>query len=600
MSRRIQTPFHLVGLTGPLLALAACEFNQGGPSDPGFVPPPPPPILPRPDVVRAEDPPPAISGGTMAIGPDDRWLVAADPDRDQVYVVALDQDSMELVHTIALESDVEPGRVVFTESSRAQVALRNDRRLLTIDLAEGSIVEDRQTCPEPRGLTRDVDQTLVACASGELWWLSDGQEQPSRTRFLEPDLRDVVMSEAGPLVSTFRLSKLIELEEEPRVLDFDDSASVPARVAWRMRRFRSGEALILHQRAAGQGITVSVQEGGYGATQVVREGGIGCSNGIVSTEISRVTADGRISPLFGLFSSGLAVDMAVSDDGTRVAVASPSESTVGAGGVTQARTNAASNRFTCLGNTSRLLGSPSSVEFSRGGELFVLFREPARVVNLDRQRSLELSEVSVADSGHQLFHAVTAAGVACASCHPEGRDDGHVWEFEGIGERRTQVLTGGIMDTAPFHWTGEFRSLNLLMGDVFSSRMGGGEVSSEQIAALGAWMDTLRPLAPAELDGVQDVEAGRAIFHSASVGCANCHDGPRLTGPGSFFVGTDGIFQVPPLEGLVYRAPFMHDGCAETLEARFAPPCGGGDAHGRTAQLTEDQLQKLTAYLRSL
>ena len=580
---------------------AACEVNQGGPPAPEFQPPPPPPLLPSQQVVTADEPPPAISGGTMSIGPEDRWLVAADPDRDQIYVVALGS-RMELVHTIQLAQDEEPGRVAFLDGRRAQVVLRNGRRLLTIDMAEGSVIEDRRTCPEPRGLTRDGDQSIVACASGEIWWMADGEVAPTRTEFVEPDLRDVVMGPRGPVVSTFRLAKIVDLEDGARFMNLDAGSNFPARIAWRMQAMPNGDALVLHQRAAGRGIEISVQRGGYGgAARIRREGGIGCNSGIVSTEISRVSPDGTVRPLIGLARSGLAVDMAVSDDGTRVAAVSPSESTVGAGGVTDSRIDESTGRFGPQCVSSRFVGgSMSAVAFSRARQLYVQFREPAMITNLDTGDSVELSPESVADTGHQLFHAVTQAGVACASCHPEGRDDGHVWEFEGIGQRRTQSLTGGIMDTAPFHWNGEFDSLNALMSDVFSSRMGGGEVSRAQVAALSDWVDSLRPMASAELDEPQAIEAGRAIFHSAAVGCANCHDGARATGPGSFFVGTDGIFQVPALEGLVYRAPFMHDGCASSLEGRFDPACGGGDAHGQTSILTEDQLDNLSAYLRSL
>ena len=45
----------------------------------------------------------------------------------------------------------------------------------------------------------------------------------------------------------------------------------------------------------------------------------------------------------------------------------------------------------------------------------------------------------------------------------------------------------------------------------------------------------------------------------------------------------------------------MHDGCAPNLEARFNNPlCGGGDAHGKTSQLTPAQLADLIGYLESL
>lgn len=64
-------------------------------------------------------------------------------------------------------------------------------------------------------------------------------------------------------------------------------------------------------------------------------------------------------------------------------------------------------------------------------------------------------------------------------------------------------------------------------------------------------------------------------------------------------VGTGGQMQVPSLVGVGYRAPFIHTGCAETLEERFDPGCGG-DAHGDVAGLTEPDRQGIIAYLQSL
>ncbi|HKO95150.1 MAG TPA: cytochrome-c peroxidase, partial [Polyangiaceae bacterium] len=65
-------------------------------------------------------------------------------------------------------------------------------------------------------------------------------------------------------------------------------------------------------------------------------------------------------------------------------------------------------------------------------------------------------------------------------------------------------------------------------------------------------------------------------------------------------VGTGGSFQVPGLLGLALRPPYMHSGCAKTLLERFQPECGGGDAHGKTSQLSEAQKLDLVAYLSSL
>jgi len=43
----------------------------------------------------------------------------------------------------------------------------------------------------------------------------------------------------------------------------------------------------------------------------------------------------------------------------------------------------------------------------------------------------------------------------------------------------------------------------------------------------------------------------------------------------------------------------MSDGCAATLFDRFDPACGG-ELHGNTAGLSEDQIIDLVAYLESL
>jgi cytochrome c peroxidase len=65
-------------------------------------------------------------------------------------------------------------------------------------------------------------------------------------------------------------------------------------------------------------------------------------------------------------------------------------------------------------------------------------------------------------------------------------------------------------------------------------------------------------------------------------------------------VGTGGTFQVPGLLGLALRAPYMHNGCAKTLDQRFEAACGGGDKHGVTSKLTKEQLADLIAYLKTL
>jgi hypothetical protein len=55
---------------------------------------------------------------------------------------------------------------------------------------------------------------------------------------------------------------------------------------------------------------------------------------------------------------------------------------------------------------------------------------------------------------------------------------------------------------------------------------------------------------------------------------------------------------VPPLVGVGWRAPLMHNGCAATLADRFGK-CSTA-THGSVAALSAGQISDLTAYLDSL
>jgi hypothetical protein len=154
--------------------------------------------------------------------------------------------------------------------------------------------------------------------------------------------------------------------------------------------------------------------------------------------------------------------------------------------------------------------------------------------------------------------------------------------------------------SAPLHWDGEFGEFDSLMTDVFTQRMGGTQLSPRRILATAVWMDSLPllPLSPAV--DASSAERGEALFNDPSVGCANCHSGPRLTSNVSVDVGTSGVFQVPSLRGVAARAPFMHNGCAPTLLDRFNPYCGGDDRHGNTSTLSASDLDDLVSYLETL
>src|SRR5690606_15949408 len=106
-------------------------------------------------------------------------IVAADPDRDRVYVIDLETRE---VGTVVLEAGDEPGRVVVDASLRAHVALRSGAALATIDLASGNALTRRAICALPRGVAWEAatDDVHVACAGGELVTLAASGGPPKR------------------------------------------------------------------------------------------------------------------------------------------------------------------------------------------------------------------------------------------------------------------------------------------------------------------------------------------------------------------------------------------------------------------------------------
>jgi hypothetical protein len=531
--------------------------------------------------------------------------IAADPDRDLVSIVDLDTRARRA--TVRLADGDEPGRVVEGGASLVHVALRSGGAIATIDPATGMIVRRVPVCAAPRGLAYDAGAALlhVACADGRLVSL-DAEGVVTRTVTLERDLRDVVVLADGRLVvSTFRSATAFVVTKAGAIAQRWRPSARPRRgptglqtmspaVAWRMAPAPDGAVVMLHQRGVDDPVVAG--PGGYSS-------GAPCGS-IVESAVTVVAPGRTAASTPGLGLATLAVDVAVSPDGERVAVASPGNAPTKTPQVTiMPLAQATADGPECTMPSTVMAGTGGdelvAVSFTRDGSVVAQSREPAALVFQDGGR-VSLSTDSVADTGHRLFHANAGGGIACASCHPEGGDDGRVWSFSCAGPRRTQVIRGGLKGTEPFHWEGDMPDFSSLVHAVFEGRMSGPTLTTPQSSALLGWLDGL-PALPNPTPRTAAVARGDSLFHSVDVGCATCHNGARFTNNATVDVGVGGMkTQVPSLRGVVWRAPFLHTGCAKTLRDRFDPACGGGDKHGRTSQLTPAQLDDLVAYLETL
>jgi len=251
------------------------------------------------------------------------------------------------------------------------------------------------------------------------------------------------------------------------------------------------------------------------------------------------------------------------------------------------------------------------------------------VASLRRVAVIDLggpSEITLVRHGERIFHSAANTfnrQFSCHSCHPDGGVDGITYDIEpdGIGLNPVDNRSlRGVLDTAPFKWTGKNPTLARQCGPrlaVFFTRVD--PFTPDQVEALERYICTI-PRNPnrhralgAQLTPAQ--RRGRALFERGFTNtgepipegnrCITCHPPPYYTKRELAFVGegswldTQAIFDIPHLTNIYETAPYMHDGRADTLEeiwTRFNPK----DEHGATNDMTKDQLNDLIEYLKTL
>lgn len=209
----------------------------------------------------------------------------------------------------------------------------------------------------------------------------------------------------------------------------------------------------------------------------------------------------------------------------------------------------------------------------------------------------------IAHRGLELFRAAndarlsTRGALACASCHPEGKDDGLSWRIEGH-VLQTPLLAGRIVGTHPYKWDGGDPNLTASLGSTMR-RLGGSGLPPDDVKAVAAFLEAQpAPRRPGR-DRAQ-VARGKHLFDS-ELGCTSCHDGAALTDRATHALGSADLKKVdtPSLVGLASSAPYYHDGSAATLPALLRDTAS---VHGmaETAHLSDRQIGDLVAYLETL
>jgi len=535
---------------------------------------------------RAYRPLPAVVGGTLMRTDDGKHLVASDPDRDLIHI--FDLQLREEVATIELAFGAEPGRVVEGEDETVYVALRRAGKVIAIDLQSATIAEEYVACHNPRGLAFDdaTGNVLVTCVERVIATIEPDGTVTRRNVAIEP--RDIVAT--SPLqVSAFRAPGVWNLDAEgvlgavtsvPSMIDSFSEVEYRAVAATRTVAMSQGW-LMLHRLGTQEPLTVG-PAGYYGP------GPCGIPSAAAISQFAN--GDLRTNAVAGL----QLVDLAASDDGKELTVVGMTAQGEGH----YARLAGVPDDPGCTPIPSVPSGGdPVAVVYGEERTLWVQSREPAELYRIGEGgdwQSFALKGKSVADVGHELFHRPTSGGVACVSCHPEGRDDGFSFIFAELGPRRTQALNVDLEGTEPFHWAGDLRDMDTLISEVHGNRMSGPQLSGGEQRELARFIFELPRDLPTRSAEHPAAVRGAALF--GAVGCGACHSGPTLTNNETVMI--DGApLQVPTLIGAQYRLPLMHDGRSADLRAAVLDMLPLSEPGG---ELDADQLEDVVAYLETL
>lgn len=253
-----------------------------------------------------------------------------------------------------------------------------------------------------------------------------------------------------------------------------------------------------------------------------------------------------------------------------------------------------------------------------------------------------------ASIGRRVFYYggdnATSGGLGCAGCHPEGREDGHVWheaprsadaapiftadehQIGGMATddntamavgmaRQTPMLAGRVAAKGPYGWHAQNPDIVARVLEGFELHRwdpDGSSAAERKLRAvpLAAFLRVGLVPPPRETHELTTEEKhGKELFESDAVGCSGCHDPAheytdrksypltQLMTPKGYAEDPNNAFKTPSLMFVAGTAPYFHDGSAPTLEALID---NNGERMGHTAQLAKEDRKALVAFLKTL
>jgi len=241
---------------------------------------------------------------------------------------------------------------------------------------------------------------------------------------------------------------------------------------------------------------------------------------------------------------------------------------------------------------------------------------PAVVAALPVAPAGEIDEhAALVRRGEAIFHDARRSldqWYSCHTCHFEGgastvtfdtRNDG------SVGTYKTVLPLWGVAATGPWTWHGWQTDLAQSLEKSLVESMQGPQPSADDVAALGAYLESLSPPPSPFRDRDGELAAaaarGRELFASARAGCTACHDGAYLTSSETYDVGLGKsadrypTYSPPSLRAVYRKTRLLHHGKARSLADVLTRYHGPEKVSGE-APLSAEEVADLVAYLETL
>jgi mono/diheme cytochrome c family protein len=208
--------------------------------------------------------------------------------------------------------------------------------------------------------------------------------------------------------------------------------------------------------------------------------------------------------------------------------------------------------------------------------------------------------------GRRIFHTsgdrrIARDGRACASCHPDGLDDGLTWATPD-GPRQTPTLRGRVEGTAPYGWLGRRGTLPAHIEQTIQ-RLGGQGLLNDEVGGLVAYLMSMQTPARHVVADGPTVQQGAAVFAEV---CASCHQPATDFSDGETHNVRSRVkgdllaeFDTPSLRRADATAPYFHDGRYGSLRDVLVGT-HGTMWHEPAGGLAPRDFEALLTYVRSL